>query len=236
MANSKYFKLNIIDITDKVLEACVSKNAFEFKRSSDGKKAIVEFLDDSIPASILQKGYTPIDKDILREEIESENWSEQQPVIDNSIPKDPNGFPVMAPTFEDAQGLTTVWKGYLYTAEPNSLNIYDELVTTQLKLRGGWYKLLDDTANIGDYIEFSVIDKDDTLGLFSMFGLTVGEDILELKKFVRTEYVNPASFERQDFQSGGASEVMQGLYFRTYYFNSGDNPVKFTVTEKYHEA
>lgn len=146
------------------------------------------------------------------------------------------GYAVLAPTFEDSQGLTTVWKGHLYTAQPNSLNIFDEIVTTQLKLRGGWYKILDANANIGDYIEFSIVDKDNVLGLFSLFGLTVGVDILELKKFVRTEYISPLDIARQDFQSAGASEVMAGLYFRTQYYNSGLIPVKLSVTEKYHEA
>jgi len=146
-----------------------------------------------------------------------------------------DGYIVSAPTFEDAQGLTTVWKGHLYTAQPNSLNIYDEVVTTQLRLRGGWYKVLSTGANIGDYVEFSIIDKDNVLGLFAYFGLTVGQDVLELKKFVKTEYINPLSLERQDFVSGGASEVMAGLYFRTYYYNSGLTAVKFSVMEKYHE-
>ena len=147
-----------------------------------------------------------------------------------------NGYRVFAPTFEDTNGLTVIWKGSLHTAQPNSLNIYDELVTTQLKLRGGWYRLLDSNAQIGDYLEFSIIDKDDVLGYFGFFGLTVGVDILELKKFIRTEYISPNSLEKQEFASEGASEVMEGLYFRIYYFNSGSNTVQFTITEKYHEA
>ena len=146
------------------------------------------------------------------------------------------GYKIVAPTFEDTQGLTTIWKGHLYVAQPSSLNIYDEVVTTQLKLRGGWYKVLCNSSNIGDYIEFAIVDKDNVLGLFAYFGLTVGVDVLELKKFVRTEYVNPLCKDRQDFQSGGASEVMAGLYFRTYYYNTGTSAVNFSVTEKYHET
>jgi len=146
------------------------------------------------------------------------------------------GYIVTAPTFEDAQGLTTTWKGHLYTALPNSLNIFDEVVTTQLKLRGGWYKILTTNTAIGDYIEFSIVDKDNVLGLFSYFELTLGQDVLELKKFVKTEYISPLNLERQDFQTGGASEVMAGLYFRVAYYNSSVISVQFTVTEKYHET
>jgi hypothetical protein len=149
---------------------------------------------------------------------------------------DTGGRTIVSPTFEDTQGLSTIWKGHLYTAAPNSLNIFDEKVTTQLKLRGGWYKLLDSTANVGDYVEFSIIDKDNILGLFGMFGLTVGTSVLELKKFVRSEYVSPNDMTRQDFVTGGASEVMAGLYFRTYYLNTGSSEIKFAITEKYHEV
>lgn len=146
------------------------------------------------------------------------------------------GYTVVAPTFEDAQGLTTIWKGHLYTVAPSALNIFDVQVTTQLKLRGGWYKIMSNTASVGDYIEFSIIDKDNVLGLFGMFGLVLGQDILELKKFVRTEYICPLSKERQEFSSNGASDIMEGLYFRTHYFNSGTQEVLLSITEKYHEA
>lgn len=91
-------------------------------------------------------------------------------------PKDASGNPIVAPTFEDDAGLTGRWRGEKYTATKNTLNIFDRLVTSQIKLRGGWYELLDDpnspTAVLNDYIEFAVVDKDDVLGLFSTYGLT----------------------------------------------------------------
>lgn len=146
------------------------------------------------------------------------------------------GLTIIAPTFEDAQGLTTVWKGRIYTATAGALNIFDELVTTQLKVRGGWYELLDNKAVINDYLEFAIVDKDDVLGLFAAYGLTVGQDVLELKKFVRTEYINPMTAgQRQDFESNGASTVYAGLYMRVYYNSTGSEDVKFKIMEKYHE-
>lgn len=235
MANTKYFKIKTTDLTDDIVAASVSNNGYELKRNEAGDVVLMEFEIDSIPVELFRLGYSPIEKNILIQEVSDGLWSEGHPISIKSF-KDPIGNPVFAPTFEDAQGLTTVWKGHLYTAQPNSLNIFDEVVTTQLKLRGGWYKILDSSANIGDYIEFSIVDKDDILGLFGLFGLTINEDVLELKKFVRTEYISPEDKSRQDFQSLGASEVMAGLYFRTYYYNSGSVSVNFSVSEKYHEA
>lgn len=150
--------------------------------------------------------------------------------------RDENGLPIFAPTFEDTQGLTTVWKAHLYTATAGALSIFDEEVTTQMKLRGGWYELFDNNAVIGDYVEFSIIDKNDVLGLFSTYGLIVGQDILELKKFVRTEYVNPNMQGRQLFESAGASTVVPGLFLRTAYLSNGTANVQFKVVEKYHEV
>ena len=147
-----------------------------------------------------------------------------------------DGLPITAPTFEDVQGLITVWQGRLYTANSNSTNIFDELVTTQIKIRGGWYELLDSNATVGDYVEFAIVDKDDVLGLFSTYGLTVGQDVLEVKKFVRKEYVNPSMQGRQDFESSSASTVMAGLYMRVIYENTGNNNVQFKVTEKFYEV
>lgn len=152
------------------------------------------------------------------------------------IPKrDSSGTAIFAPTFEDLDGLSTVWKSYLYTATAGALNIFDEEVTTQIKMRGGWYELFDTNAVIGDYIEFSIVDKNDVLGLFSSYGLTVGVDILELKKFIRKEYVNPANKNRQLFESLAASTVTVGLFLRVAYLSTGTTDVQFKVMEKYHE-
>jgi hypothetical protein len=106
--------------------------------------------------------------------------------------KDDSGNPVLAPTFENTGGLHPQWHGHLYTAVKDSINIFDQLVTTEKQLRGGWYEIMDDNSVLGDYIEEAVVDKDDVLGLFDTYGLTVGVDVLELKKYVKTEYINPS--------------------------------------------
>lgn len=145
-----------------------------------------------------------------------------------TAPKSSDGRPILAPTFEDAYGLTPIWDGQLCEAAPGAISIFDKLITTELKIRGGWYELLEAGAVVGDLLEFAIVDKDDVLGYFTPLGLTVGSGVLELKKYVRNEYVAPAALaQRQEFFCGSVFSVMAGLYFRTIYHSTGTTPVKF---------
>lgn len=146
-----------------------------------------------------------------------------------SFAKSRDGNPVHAPTFEDTMGLYPEWKGHKYTATAGALSFFDEVVTVEKQLRGGWYELFDDNAVEGDYLEFSVVDKDDVLGLFGYLGLTVGEDVLELAKYVKTEYINPTRKDRQVFMAKSTFVVTPGLYVRTSYNSEGTNDVTFKV-------
>jgi len=144
--------------------------------------------------------------------------------------KNDEGKLVTAPTFEDVQGLAPQWEAYLYTATAGAINIFDELVTTEKKIRGGWYEIMDGSSPIiGDEVEFAVVDKDDTLGLFSTYGLTVGQDVLELRKYVKSECVNPGGIGRQMFQGQSAFTVVAGLYMRSIYDSTGETDVQFKV-------
>jgi len=149
--------------------------------------------------------------------------------------KNSNGIPISAPTFEDVGNLTPVWKGFLYVAAPMSLSMFDQVITSQERLREGWFRILLD-GHIGDYIECSIVDKDDVLGMFSALNLVVGVDVLEIKKYVKTEYVAPEDKGRQEFKSNSVSELMPGLFLRVSYLNIGSEPVTFTVTKKFYEA
>jgi len=141
------------------------------------------------------------------------------------------GQQVSAPTFEDTGGIHPQWHGRKYSATAGQTNIFDEVVTVEKQLRGGWYELLDATpkAIINDYIEFAVVDKDDVLGLFSTYGLTVGTDVLELKKYVKTEYINPSRSDRQVFMAGSTFVILAGLYLRTIYESTGAEDVCLKV-------
>ena len=144
-------------------------------------------------------------------------------------PETADGRPIMSPTFEDTVGLAPQWSGNLYTATAGATSIFDEVVTTEKRIRGGWYELLDSNAVINDYCEFAVVDKDDVLGLFTPLGLTVGEDILELKKYVKTDYINPVDKGRQEFVGKSVFTVAAGLYLRSIYVSTGGTNVQFKV-------
>jgi len=148
-----------------------------------------------------------------------------------ATPKDDEGNPILAPSFEATNGLHPLWHGHLYSVTAGATNIFDELVTTEKKLRGGWFTLMDGNAAVGDYIEESVVDKDDVLGYFQYYGYTVGQDVLELKKYVRTEYVHPKMEGiRQEFQANSVFGVLAGLYTRTIYESTGGVNLQIAVT------
>jgi len=137
---------------------------------------------------------------------------------------------VFAPTFENTGGLHPEWKGHLYTAVAGATNIFDELVTTEKQLRAGWYELMDNNAQVGDYIEEAIVDKDDVLGLFSLYGLTPGLHVLELKKYVAQKHINPLTAgQRIAFDVGSTFVMTAGLYMRTIYQSTGPTDVQLEV-------
>lgn len=138
---------------------------------------------------------------------------------------------VVAPTFENTGGVYPQWKGHLYDVTAGAVNIFDEVITVEEQLRAGYYELMDLNAVVGDYIEESVIDKDDVLGYFSLYGYTVGVDVLELKKYVKKEYINPLTAgQRQVFQANSTFAIYAGLYMRTAYTSVGMVDLKLKVT------
>lgn len=146
-------------------------------------------------------------------------------------PTTAEGHVILAPTFESTGGVFPQWHGHLYTVTAGATNIFDEVITVEEQLRGGWYELMDNNAAIGDYIEESVVDKDDVLGYFSLYGYTVGVDVLELKKYVKTEYINPLTAgERQIFQAPSTFLIVAGLYTRTLYHSTGGVDIQLKVT------
>jgi hypothetical protein len=85
---------------------------------------------------------------------------------------------------------------------------------------------VNDRVTDGDYIEFSIMDKSDVLGLFQSLGLTLGVDVLELGKFVQKEYLSNGQSEMMPFDQ--AKRLVQGLFLRSIYNSigtTGDAPV-----------
>jgi len=110
----------------------------------------------------------------------------------------------------------------LYTAQPNTVNIWDTEITSgmvgadsKMELFGGEY-WTDALVESGDYVEFAVVDKDDVLGLFAGLGLdVVDNDVLELAKYVQKRGIGKSEYGQ--IRPGQSAELIAGLYLRTIY-------------------
>lgn len=149
----------------------------------------------------------------------------------------------VSPTYEDT-GMDTVFKGYMFEPSAKGLaadpvySMLDIAIESELLLRGGWYELASEGAVKGDMLEFSVIDKDDVLGLFASYGLTAGQDVIELSKFVKTECINPDPNVvglRNDFRTRGGSKLAGGLYMRVSYISTGTTVPIVKINIEYQE-
>jgi len=126
------------------------------------------------------------------------------------------------------------WERYKYTAAAGQTTFFDEAITTEKRVRYGQYKIKNySDVHEDDYMELSIIDKDDVLGLFSVYGLIVGEDILELNKIVKNEYCD----NEYEFSAGtwGAMPIYAGLYVRTAYNNYGNTDINFWIRILFYE-
>lgn len=145
-------------------------------------------------------------------------------------PATEDGTPIVSTSFSDSQGLDPKWEGQKYVATAGALSIFDLLITTEKKLRGGWYQLMKGSVpHADDYIEFGVYDKDDVLGLFATYGLTVGVDVLELKKYVIKDYTDVEGLALQTFKSDSVFTIAAGLYLRSIYNSLGGTDVPFRI-------
>lgn len=150
---------------------------------------------------------------------------------------DAQGNPVVTISTYSYTEQNTKFKSYRYQTTKGSITIFDEAVTKQLYIQGGNVIITD--ATDGDMIEFSIVDKDDTLGLFANYGMTIGTDVLELRKFVETVYPLPNYVNHQQFTTSAAQKLAQGLYFRiTYHSVATDSDPTAWVrpTYLYYEA
>jgi hypothetical protein len=133
-------------------------------------------------------------------------------------PRTPSGQIIYTPSGYSYVPEHTAFVGFRYTVPKGAHAIFDEQLTTQVKVQGGdWWVT---GAVDGDYIEFAVVDKDNVLGLFDTYGLTPGSDVLELGKFMRTIYLPPGSSEGSR-RVASPQAVYSGLYLRVIYHSVG---------------
>jgi hypothetical protein len=156
------------------------------------------------------------------------------PKIDNRK-LDALGREIMVPSyFVNVDDLLSQQASVKLLASQGDISIFDAKIVEEIKLSGGEVWVTEATSpNVGsdDFVEFSLIDKDDILGYFSMLGLTVGVDILEVSKFVFNEYIQrgPSPYHLDLVTNiPGAAFLMQGLYRRIVYHSvNSTGPVEF---------
>lgn len=123
-----------------------------------------------------------------------------------------DGRPVIA-LGEAELGGSSLWQGSTFSAVAGEDTTHDHQITAASKLFAGTFWASPD-AEIGDWIEFSVVDVDDLLGLGA--GYVVA-------KYVATMYVAPG--ERRELRSGQSAAIPAGLYLRTVYHSTGQAAV-----------
>jgi hypothetical protein len=114
-------------------------------------------------------------------------------------------------------------QGFLFPITGGVVNIFDVSIDRQILVQGGGFWCTSGT--VGDHADFCVVDKDDTLGLFSLYGLQTGSDVLELSRWLKDWYLHPG-LNNEYVEAKTAGIVYQGLYLRAIYTSvasSGSN-------------
>lgn len=144
------------------------------------------------------------------------------------------GVLIASPThgfFEEAAR----FQGFLITGSGvDTDTIVDHHITSEIYVHGGWF--WSSAAALGDYAEFSIVDKDDVLGLFATYGLTPGVDVLELGKYVQKQYLSPAGVPWAHLSTPTVAIVYPGLYMRVKIHTTTEVAVNMGVTYLWFET
>ena len=121
---------------------------------------------------------------------------------------------------------STRYIGYEWEAAPGVTNIFDLEVAPATIYLAGAQLVYGGGVTKGDYMEFSIVDKNDVLGMFGMYGLTPGVDVIELQKYVKTYHAIPALIGVPiKIESDALALLASGLFMRMYYVSVGTEPV-----------
>lgn len=153
-------------------------------------------------------------------------------------PKDAEGRPILAPSFVETNGYDGVYLGFRWEVAAGYTDIYDYDLTANMKIQGGYRMVTGGPPVDGDYMEMSVVDKDNATGMFNGtnphgmnpdlidLGLTVGVDVIELFKYIRGEQVDPADLGvRYEYLFASAKFVLALLYLRAKFESTGNDNI-----------
>lgn len=149
---------------------------------------------------------------------------------EKKIPVNSAGSPVVATTYPY---VPDAWRmeGIRFTASGQTTTVYDYYITKEILMQGGhWWTL---SHGLNDSADFSVVDKDNVLGLHTLYGLPPGYPI-ELKKFVKNYHI-PSGLTTGIIQAPTVSPVVSGLYVRIAYDNNSDENAEIGVNYIYYE-
>jgi hypothetical protein len=141
-----------------------------------------------------------------------------------------DGNTIVAPTHTC---INESWRmeGIRFTASGQTTTIYDYHITKEILMQGGhWWT---SAHGLDDSADFSIIDKDDILGLHTLYDLPPGYPI-ELKKFVKNYHI-PSGLTTGTIQAPTVSPVVSGLYVRIAYDNNSDENAEIGVNYIYYE-
>ena len=124
-------------------------------------------------------------------------------------PNTPDGKEIVAPSFVYVEQSGMV-QGQRCVCAADALNHFDWQIPVPIALQGVSAIIVDNTD--GDYGELTVVDKDDVLGLFSVYGIPPGGE-LEIEKFGYTIYV-PEGTWQISFVFASAFDIPPGIYIR----------------------
>ncbi len=137
------------------------------------------------------------------------------------------GALIVSPTYETSTDVPC-WHKWKFIAQAGQTTFFDIQLTNEKSLKGGKYYIVNysDINSELDYLECSLIDKNNVMGLFNNYGLVVGQDVLELGKFVITEYVEPTD---KFIASYGVMPLSSGLFLRLAYNSFGSVDIRLRV-------
>ena len=130
-----------------------------------------------------------------------------------AAPKNEAGVPLVSPTFLFATEQARL-KGYRISCAPGEVSILDVEVTSQLLVQGGQFWITGGQLN--DRAQFSIVDKNNVLGLHVLHGIPAGHPI-ELVRYVEDYPVPPAPVWKEDIIMPTVAPVAPGLFLRAQY-------------------
>ena len=151
-------------------------------------------------------------------------------------PHDADGNPTMAPSFMDSGGYAGVYLCWRWVVVQGTIDIHDYDLQHNMKLQGGYRRIYSGGGDPvdGDYMEMSVVDKNNYTGMFNGtnpngmnptlidLDLEVGVDVLELFKYVRNEQTDIDDISiRIEYLFSSATFVPSGLFPRAKYDSDG---------------